>query len=557
MNRLNIDPRSKTTTLRTLLCQALFRWGLFSVCTLACFALSPTVRAVDPPPDGGYPGANTAEGDVALLSLTTGSNNTAVGYQALSYNNTGNQNTATGAGALALNTFGTNNTASGSGALESNTNASNNTATGTDALFYNTTGSENTATGAYALVSNSVGFYNTATGYEALFYNTTGFENTAIGYVALQSNTTGLYNTASGSGALQSNNGDQNTADGWHALHNNTTGSYNTANGSQALPSNTTGSNNTASGNTALFLNTTGGSNTATGADSLHSNTIGNNNTASGGVSLYLNTTGSNNTAEGYSALRNNTIGNSNTAEGNLALENNTSGGSNIAIGDSAGLNLTTGSNNIDIGNKGVAGESKTIRIGKKGTQTTTVIAGINGTTVAGGVGVIIDTNGKLGTIVSSARYKDAIKPMDRASEAILALKPVTFRYKKDLDPDAIPQFGLVAEEVEKVNPALVARDEQGKAYTVRYEAVNAMLLNEFLKEHRKVQELGRKSDAQAATIIEMKSSAAKQDAIEGRLESMLKQQQEEIAALTSQLRSVKTGLEADKASSPLVAHNP
>jgi len=251
-----------------------------------------------------------------------------------------------------------------------------------------------------------------------------------------------------------------------------------------------------------------------------------------------------------------NGFGNNNTAMGNGALFFNTNGNSNTCLGFNA-LNNTTGSNNIDIGNKGKAGESQYIRIGTKGTHTHTLIAGISGVTVAGGVGVIIDTNGKLGTIVSSARYKDAIKPMDRASEAILALKPVTFRYKKDLDPDAIPQFGLVAEEVEKVNPALVARDEQGKAYTVRYEAVNAMLLNEFLKEHRKVQELGRKSDAQAATIIEMKSSAAKQDAIEGRLESMLKQQQEEIAALTSQLRSVKTGLEADKASSPLVAHNP
>ena len=237
-----------------------------------------------------------------------------------------------------------------------------------------------------------------------------------------------------------------------------------------------------------LFLNTTGGSNTATGADSLYSNTIGNNNTASGGVSLYLNTTGSNNTAEGYSALRNNTTGSSNTAEGNLALENNTSGGSNIAVGDSAGSLLTTGSNNIYIGNSGAAsGESKKIRIGTKGVHSNAYVAGISGVTVASGVGVLVNNDGRLGTIVSSARYKDAIKPMDKASEAILALKPVTFRYKKDLDPDAIPQFGLVAEEVEKVNPALVARDDQGKPYTVRYEAVNAMLLNEFLKEHRKV----------------------------------------------------------------------
>src|SRR5205814_5445726 len=136
------------------------------------------------------------------------------------------------------------------------------------------------------------------------------------------------------------------------------------------------------------------------------------------------------------------------------------------------------------------AGESNTIRIGKVGTQTTTFIAGISGATVPTGVAVIVDGNGHLGTTTSSVHFKEAIRPMDKASEAILALKPVTFRYKKDLDPDGIPQFGLVAEQVEKVNPDLVARDEQGKPYTVRYEAVNAMLLNEFLKEHQTVQDL-------------------------------------------------------------------
>src|SRR5439155_21594561 len=130
-----------------------------------------------------------------------------------------------------------------------------------------------------------------------------------------------------------------------------------------------------------------------------------------------------------------------------------------------------------------------TIRIGKVGTQKAIFIAGISGTTVAEGVGVIVDTKGHLGTITSSERFKDEIKPMDKASEAILGLQPVTFRYKHELDPADIPQFGLVAEEVEKVNPDLVARDDQGKPYTVRYEAVNAMLLNEFLKAHRKMEE--------------------------------------------------------------------
>jgi trimeric autotransporter adhesin len=159
-------------------------------------------------------------------------------------------------------------------------------------------------------------------------------------------------------------------------------------------------------------------------------------------------------------------------------------------VGANARSYVSSGSNNIDIGNLG-ANESATVRIGTTGTQTDTYIAGISGVTVAGGVGVIVDSNGHLGTVVSSARFKEAIKPMDKASEAILALKPVTFRYKHELDPAGIPQFGLVAEQVERIDPDLVAGDDQGKPYSVRYEAVNAMLLNEFLKEHRTVQEQG------------------------------------------------------------------
>ncbi len=228
----------------------------------------------------------------------------------------------------------------------------------------------------------------------------------------------------------------------------------------------------------------------ATGALALLANTTGFFNMANGSNAMIKNTTGSYNVAEGLNALRFNTTGSINTAVGLSALLNNTTGGANIAVGGSAGSALTTGSNNIDIGNSGVAAEAGKIRLGTKGKQTSTYVAGISGVTVAGGVGVIVDTNGHLGTVVSSARYKDEIKPMDKASEAILALQPVTFRYKKELDPKAIPQFGLVAEQVEKVEPDLVARDEDGKPYTVRYEAVNAMLLNEFLKEHRKVEEL-------------------------------------------------------------------
>src|SRR5437868_4166044 len=238
-----------------------------------------------------------------------------------------------------------------------------------------------------------------------------------------------------------------------------------------------------------------------------------------------LNGFGNNNTAMGNGALFFNTNGNSNTCLGFNAL-NNATGSSNIALGSEAGINLTSGSNNIDIGNKGKAGESDYIRIGTKGTHTHTLIAGISGATVAGGVGVIIDTNGHLGTVVSSERFKDKVKPMDKASEVILALKPVTFRYKKELDPAGIPQFGLVAEEVEKVNPDLVARDADGKVYTVRYEAVNAMLLNEFLKEHRKVQEL----------------------------KGTIAQQQKQIEALTATVQKVSDKIELNKTTPQLVA---
>src|SRR4030095_6319904 len=162
-------------------------------------------------------------------------------------------------------------------------------------------------------------------------------------------------------------------------------------------------------------------------------------------------------TANGVGALGNNTTGAGNTAVGLSALNSNTTGNSNIAVGLSAGFNLTTGSNNIDIGNDGRAGESGNIRIGTRGAQTKTSIAGISGVTVANGVGVIINPQGQLGTVVSSERFKAETQPMDKVSEAILALKPVPFRYKHELDPDGIAQFGLVAEEVEKVNPDLVA----------------------------------------------------------------------------------------------------
>jgi trimeric autotransporter adhesin len=178
-------------------------------------------------------------------------------------------------------------------------------------------------------------------------------------------------------------------------------------------------------------------------------------------------------------------------------------------LGVGAGQNLTTGIRNIDIGNAGVAGEANTIRIGEQGTQTKTFVAGISGSPITG-TSVVVNNNGRLGTVASSQRFKDDIKPINKASEAIHALKPVTFRYKKEVDPEGIPQFGLVAEEVEKVNPDLVVRDKEGKPYTVRYEAVNAMLLNEFLKEHRKVEKLEATVEGLAATVKEQAAQIQK-----------------------------------------------
>jgi Chaperone of endosialidase len=327
---------------------------------------------------------------------------------------------------------------------------------------------------------------NTAEGQNALFSRTTGGFNTALGWSSLKSLTTGSFNTGVGAGTLVLNTGDENTATGVGALLLNTTGGSNTANGALALFNNTTGGFNTANGDSALQSNTTGGENTANGAGALNQNT-----------------TGSQNTANGYNALASNVVGGRNTANGFAALALNTTGSNNIALGAVAGQNVTTGDYNIDIGNIGAAGDANTIRIGDDN-QGSTFIAGIYGVSVAG-LAVAMDSSGRLGTVGSSRRFKKEIKPMDKASEAILALKPVTFRYKKEIDPAGTSQFGLLAEDVEKVNPDLVVRDNDGEIYTVRYDAVNAMLLNEFLNEHRRVQKQTQKIQEQETTIAELK----------------------------------------------------
>jgi uncharacterized coiled-coil protein SlyX len=390
--------------------------------------------------------------------------------------------------------------------------------------------------------------FTTAEGQKALFGLTTGVANTAVGWFSLFSNTDGSYNTGVGAGTLLFNIGDQTTGDGGQntaigagALLSNSTGAGNTANGAFALLSNTTGSNITAIGSNALLSNTAD-ENTAVGSGALASNTTGTQNTAFGFDALTSNTTvGANgsgaNTAVGAFALSDNTTGGANTAIGYAALSQG-NGGANTAIGDLAGFNIT-GNGNIDIGfhEAGVAGENNTTRIGN-----------IGATAQDTGIYVTLDAVGgtKLGyvNLTSSRRFKEHIKPMGAASEGLFALKPVNFRYKPDFDPDRSERFGLIAEDVEKVNPTLVAHDDKGNLTTVRYEAVNVMLLNEFLKEHqaflkeqREVEEQGRNALDQEGTIRQLKATVAKQ-------EVTIVQQQKAMEAVTARLNEQETQIQ-------------
>jgi hypothetical protein len=358
----------------------------------------------------------------------------------------------------------------------------------------------NNGEGIRVLVSRTTGVWNTGTGFEALNHLTAGNQNTATGLRALFSDTSGGFNTATGV----------------YSLYTNTTGFFNSATGAYSLANNTDGGYNTANGYSALYLNTEGLNNTATGFAALYNNTTGLNNTANGYQALLNNTQGGNNVAVGDGALYSNITGIGNTAIGNAALANSFVD-NNTALGNLAGSGVTTASNVIAIG-ANVSGED---------VSNTCYIGNIFSVTSAGATAVYVNSLGKLGTVVSSQRFKEEIKPMDKASEAILALKPVTFRYKQEIDPARSPQFGLVAEEVEKVNPDLVVRDAEGKVNTVRYEAVNAMLLNEFLKEHGKVE----------------------------KLEATVAQQQEQIERLTAGLQKVSAQVEMSKPAPQTVAN--
>jgi len=381
----------------------------------------------------------------------------------------------------------------------------------------------NTAEGELPLASLTTGANNTAIGAGALFSNTTGNDNTAVGFQTLNSNSTGLSNTATGFHALIANRiGSNNTANGYEALNDNDvdgTGSAieNTAVGSQALQHNRIGDDNTAVGFQALMGQNFGGiGNTAVGARALQINE-GVSDTAIGEAALQSNQ-GDHNTAIGDGALQGNDFNHDDTAVGDSALFNTHGiGNNNIALGSGAGFNLTTGGYNIDIGNVGVASEGNTIRIGttfNRGSRTgqnRAFIAAIYNVNENQPPGVMIspvyiNAHGQLGTQgpPSSIRFKKKVKPMAHTSEAILGLRPVTFQYKND--EEGTPQFGLIAEEVAKLNPDLVVRDPEGKIYSVRYDAVNAMLLNEFLKEHRTAQEQEKKIEALEAEMKEQKA---------------------------------------------------
>ena len=424
-----------------------------------------------------------------LLPDSTASTGNVIKNGTVFLHNFGTRNTFLGASSGNLTTTGNDNSALGAFSLASNTSGTQNAALGTFALFANTTASSNTAVGWFALGSSSTASDNTALGNQALGFNTTAGTNVAVGSHALGAQSFSNTNTA------------------WS--------SSNTAVGAFALASNQptaviNGVSNTAIGASALLNNTNGATNTAAGAQALLNNTQGNNNVAVGYQASLHGTVGTANVAVGEQALSTSVSGNGNTAIGSGALASATSSG-NIALGASAGFNLTTGGNNIMIGSLGVAGEASVIRIGGLPMpQTKTFITGINGvTTGSPAVNVVIDGNGQLGTVISSRAMKQDIEDMGSASDLLMKLRPVTFRYKGR--PGWPLQYGLIAEEVAEVAPDLAARGSDGKVQTVYYQDLPPMLLNEFQKQQRVI-------EAQCAQLA---AEHARVDALERELAAM------------------------------------
>ncbi len=459
-----------------------------------------------------------------------GTANTGVGLNALGNNGAGALNTAVGSSALGSNTSGNDNTAVGQGALGANTSGARNTAMGSAALDANQTGNENTAVGQSALGANTGGIGNTAVGYRALLANTTGNNNLAIGTEVLPVNTTGSFNIALGSGAAGGNTtADSNIAIGINALATNQTGNNNVAIGRDALSYSTAG-DNTAVGFQALYLATTGINNTAVGSAALKATTSGDNNTAIGNDALAGTTSGGVNTALGSSALAANTTGSLNIGIGPAALQNSTSGDSNIAIGFAALGSTTTTSSNIGIGNNagfaangstssifigntGQVADSTTIRIGTA--QTSAYMAGIFNQSVDGATDtpVIIDSAGKLGTTVSSRRYKFDIEPMADMSAMLGKLRPVTFRYKEAQNGRHPLQYGLIAEEVAELFPDLAVFNKDGGVDTVKYHLLPNFLLAGYQAQQKTIA-------VQADEIAELKQRLA---AIEAMLPRTMK----------------------------------
>jgi uncharacterized coiled-coil protein SlyX len=379
--------------------------------------------------------------------------------------------------------------------------------------------------------------FNTAEGQKALFNLTTGTGNTAVGGFSLFSTAAGSFNTGVGAGTLLFNIGDPNAFEGIE---------------------------NTAVGTAALLFNTTGSFNNAVGVSALLNNDSGFYNNAHGGLALTSNVDGSGNNAFGDGALGNNVSGFSNTAIGDFALAYST-GSRNTALGALAGGSVTTGTDNIALGNgagSNVTTANNVICIGTAGANVSNscYIGQIYGTfNTAQSAVVYIDPDGRLGTGPSARRFKKDIADMGADSEVLLSMRPVTFHFKTQDTEKAgreISQFGLIAEEVAEVNPDLILRDKEGKIYSVRYDAVNAMLLNEFLKEHKRVEE-------QEATIAQVKSTDAMQEAIimqlkstDAKQEAIIVQQQKQIEALTEGLQKVSAQLEANKSAPQVVLNN-
>jgi hypothetical protein len=469
----------------------------------------------------------------APAGVLVGADNTFVGTQAGNRTMTGAENTGAGAHALGVNTTGYRNAATGFNALSLNTSGGLNTAMGAYTLEANDSGDQNTATGAFAMRLNTTGSNNTANGYQALYNNTTGFFNTAVGANALPNNTTGSRNTAVGNGALGLSNGDYNTAIGNEALANNV-GSNNTAAGAYALEKNTSGADNIASGLNALRNNTTGNGNVAVGRDALSANTTGFANTAIGVRALEA-ANGSENVAIGNLALSVAT-GTANVAVGSAALLN-TQGNENIAIGHFAGLVHGVGDSNIYIGNRGVSNESKTIRIGPLTPGDFGYRTFIDGvfTLPAGGAGVYVHSNGQIGTIASSRRFKENIADMGAESAALMRLRPVTFHYRAaDKAQPRRLQYGLIAEEVADVYPELVMHSADGRVETVMYQFLPPMLLNEYQKQQRTI-------DAQAKELARLGSELSRQGAEIASLRQEREAQMARFEALEARLAELAT----------------